>query len=177
MLKLASWARAPVIGEVQRFVDEGIEIDLAALARHPARVLQHAFDDAVGAPAVLGDPFEIAGQHPDDLVDLGALAFGQPGNRRCRGLLQFVEQFDREAGEVVDEVKRVFDLVGDAGGQLAERGHLLGLYQPVLGAAQISKCGLGGGARPARLLAARHQFLKQPCILDGEHGLPGKGLQ
>jgi hypothetical protein len=27
-----------VIGEVQRLVDEGIEIDLAALARHPARL-------------------------------------------------------------------------------------------------------------------------------------------
>jgi len=28
-----------VIGEVQRLVDEGIEIDLAALARHSTRVL------------------------------------------------------------------------------------------------------------------------------------------
>jgi hypothetical protein len=34
-----------VIGEVERLVDEGIEIDPAALARYPARVLQHAFDE------------------------------------------------------------------------------------------------------------------------------------
>jgi hypothetical protein len=42
-------------------------------------------------PAVLGDFCEIAGQHRDDFVDFGALVFGQPGNRRCRGLLQLVE--------------------------------------------------------------------------------------
>jgi hypothetical protein len=100
-----------------------------------------------------------------------------PAIAGCRGLLQLVEQFDREAGKVVDEVERVLDLVGDAGGQLAERGHLLRLDQPVLGAAQIGKCGLGGGTGAARFLAARHQFLKQPRVLDREHGLPGEGLQ
>ncbi len=140
-------------------------------------MLQHALDDAIGAPAVLGDLFEIAGQHRDDFVDVGALVFGQPGDRRARSLLQFFQQFDRKPGKVVDEVERVLDLVGDAGGQLAERGHLLRLDQPVLSAVQISECGVGGGARAARLLAARHQFLKQPRILDGEHGLPGEGLQ
>ena len=76
-----------VISEVERLLNKGIEIDRAALARHPARVLQHALDDAIGAPAVLGNLFEIAGQHRDDFVDIGALVFGQPGNRRCRGLL------------------------------------------------------------------------------------------
>jgi hypothetical protein len=87
-------------------LDKGIEIDLAALARDAARVLQHALNDAIGAPAVLGDLFEIAGQHQDDFVDIGALVFGQPGDHRCRGLLQLVEQFDREAGKIVDEVGR-----------------------------------------------------------------------
>ena len=79
--------------------------------------------------------------------------------------------------KLLTKFKRVLDLVGDAGGQLAERGHLLRLDQPVLGAAQISECGLGGGMRAARLLAARRQFLEQPRILDREHRLPGKGLQ
>src|SRR5262249_7662556 len=46
-----------VIGEVERLLDKGIEVYLAALARDPAGVLQHALDDAVGAPAVLGDLF------------------------------------------------------------------------------------------------------------------------
>jgi hypothetical protein len=76
-----------VIGEVERLLDKGVEIDLAALARHPTRVVQHAPDDAVGAPAVLGDLFEIAGQRCDDFVDIATLVVGQPGNRRCRGLL------------------------------------------------------------------------------------------
>jgi len=36
---------------------------------------------------------------------------------------------------------------------------------------------LGFVARAARFLAARRQFLKQPRVLDREHGLVGKGLQ
>ena len=34
-------------------------------------MLQHALDDAIGTASKLGDLFEIAGQHPDDFVDLG----------------------------------------------------------------------------------------------------------
>ena len=76
----------------------------------------------------------------------------------------------RQLGEIVDEVERVLDLVRDAGGELAERRHLLRLHQPVLRAAQIGQRGLGCGARAAG-------FLEQPRVLDGEHGLSGKGLQ
>ena len=133
-----------MIGEVERLLDEGVEIDLTALARHPARVLQHALDDAVGAPAVLGDLFEVAAQHVDDLVDSGALVLAEHRHGRGRRLPQFLQQFARQVGEVIDEVERVLDLVRDAGGQLAERGHLLRLDQPVLGAAQIGECCLGG---------------------------------
>ena len=82
-------------------------------------MLEHALDDAVGPPAVLGDLFEIAGQHRDDFVDLGELVAVERRQGRCRGLLQLVEQFDREPGKIVDEVERVLDLVGDPGGQLA----------------------------------------------------------
>ena len=67
--------------------------------------------------------------------------------------------------------------MGDAGGQLAQGGHLLGLDQPVLGAMQVGQRGLGSGARAARFLAPPAEFLKQPRVLDGEHGLPGEGLQ
>ena len=136
-----------VIGEVQRLLDQRVEIDRAALAALAARMLQHALDDAVGPPAVLGDLFEIAGQHRDDFVDLGEVVAVERRQGRRRGLLQLVEQFDRQPGKIVDEVERVLDLVGDAGGQLAQRGHLLGLDQPVLGAAQIGECVLGGGVR------------------------------
>src|SRR5215472_5863562 len=61
----------PVIGEVERLFDQAIQVDLAALAGGAARMLEHALDNAVGAPAMLGDLFEIAGQHADDLVDSG----------------------------------------------------------------------------------------------------------
>jgi len=36
-------------------------------------------------PPVLGDFFKIAGQHRDDLLDIGAFVLGQPGNHGpCR---------------------------------------------------------------------------------------------
>ena len=135
-----------MIGEVQRLIDQGVEIDLATLARDPARMLQHRFDDVVGALAVLGDLVEIAGQHLDRLVDLGARVLVERGDARRGALLQLVEQLDRQPGEVVDEIERVLDLVRDAGGQLAERGHLLGLDQARLHRLQFGKRLLGGVA-------------------------------
>ena len=77
-----------VIGEVQRLLDQGVEVDLPALAADAARMLQHALDDVVGALAVLGDLFEIAGQHLDRLVDLGARVFVEGREGRRGDLLQ-----------------------------------------------------------------------------------------
>ena len=85
------------------------------------------------------------------------------GQRGLGDLLQLVEQLDREAGEVVDEVQRVLDLVGDAGGELAERGHLLGLDQV--------------GLRRLQALQRVAQLGEQPHVLDGDHGLGGEGLE
>jgi hypothetical protein len=73
---------------------------------------------------VLGDFFEVAGEHLDRLVDLGTVLIAECSDRRGGGLLQFVEQLDRQPGEVVDEIERVLDFVGNASGQLAQRGHL-----------------------------------------------------
>ena len=132
-------------------------------------MFQHRLHDAVGTFAVLGDLLQVAGQHGRDVLDLCALLFGQRGEARRGGFLQFAQQIHRQSGEVVDEVERVLDLVRDAGRELAERGHLLGLYQPVLGAAQVNQRSLGGGASAA-------SFLEQACVLDGEHRLAGEGL-
>jgi hypothetical protein len=81
-----------VIGEVQRFIEQRIEVDFAPLAAHPARVLQHALDDVVGPHAVVGDLFQIAGQHPDGLGHLGTLALAQRFERRGGDLPQLGEQ-------------------------------------------------------------------------------------
>ena len=83
--------------------------------------------------------------------------------QRVGRLLQLVEQLDRQAGEVVDEVQRVLDLVGDAGGELAERGHLLGLDQV--------------GLRRLQSLQRIAQLGEQPHVLDGDDRLGGEGLQ
>src|SRR5262249_30431467 len=46
-----------VIGEVQRFLNQAVEVDASTLAAAGAGMLQHAFDDIVGTPSVLGDLF------------------------------------------------------------------------------------------------------------------------
>ena len=74
--------------------------------------------------------------------------------RRRGGLLQLVQQLDRQPGEVVDEVERVLDLVGDAGGQLAERRHLLGLDQTGLRRLQFAQAPLSAASRAARISAS-----------------------
>ena len=84
-----------VIGEVQRLVDEAVEIDLSALASRPARMLQHAPDDAVGPTPMLGDLFEVAGERVDDLFGLATPVAVQHSQRRSHNLLQFVQQLDR----------------------------------------------------------------------------------
>ena len=40
----------------------------------------------------------------------------------AESLLQFIDQLHRDTREIVDEIERVFDLVRDTGGELAERG-------------------------------------------------------
>ena len=101
----------------------------------------------LGALAVLGDLCEVAGQHSDDLVDFGARLLAERCHSGCRCLLQFVQQLDREPREIIDEVERVLDLVGNAGGQLAECRHLLGMQEAGLCRLQLAQCPLGGVAR------------------------------
>ena len=79
-----------VVGEVQGLVDQGIEVDLATLARDAARVLQHRFHDVVGAFAVLGDLVEVAGQHLDGFIDLSAGVVIERGDTRGGAFLQLV---------------------------------------------------------------------------------------
>ena len=131
---------------------------------------QHALDDAIGAFAVLDDLAEIADQHRQDFVDLGDGVAIERLERRRRRRFQLVEQLDRQAGEIVDEVQRVLDLVGDAGGELAERSHLLGLQQTGLCDLQVAQRRFGGVASGA-------DFAEQPGILHGNDGLCGEALQ
>ena len=49
----------PVIGEVEAFLDEGVDIDHPMLTGAFARVQQHIFDDCIRALAVLNDLVEV----------------------------------------------------------------------------------------------------------------------
>src|SRR5262249_34959365 len=61
----------PVISKIQGLLDHRVQISRLPVVAAAARVVQHAPNDAVGATTVFGDPFEVAGQRPDCLENLG----------------------------------------------------------------------------------------------------------
>ena len=160
-------ARA-VIGEVERLLDHRVDVDARALARPLARMQQHVLHDRIGALAVLNHLVEIAADGPDQFVGLVALGLVQAARLDQRSA-QFVDQLARQGGEIVDEIERVLDLVGDAGGELAERGELFRLDQPVLRLAQVVE-------RGGEFFRARLHLVEQAHVLDRDHGLVGEGL-
>jgi hypothetical protein len=82
-------------------------------------------------------------------------------------VVQLVDQLGRQRGEIVDEIERVLDLVRDAGGELAERGELLGLHQAVLRGAQVVE-------RLRQLPRCAPAPRRTGGVLDGDHGLVGE---
>ena len=134
-----------------------------------ARMQQHVLDDRIGALAVLHHLVEIALQACSISSSI-SLARRCRRSRRSQRLAQLVDQLDRERREIVDEVQRVLDLVRDAGGQLAERGELLGLDQTVLRGSELLE-------RFRQFPGAGLDVLEQARVLDREHGLSGEGLE
>ena len=80
-----------MVGEVQSLLNEVIEVHRPTLAGDPARVLQHALDDAIGSPAVLCNFYKVPIQRIDDLFELAALVGIDSGQRGRRGLFQLVQ--------------------------------------------------------------------------------------
>ena len=115
---------------------------------------------------MLHDLVEVALQHVRDLADLCSQLVVEVGSGKR--LPQFVDEFDRDGREIVDEIERVLDLVRDAGGQLAERGELLGLHQAVLGGPQIFQ-------RLCQFARARFDAFKKANVLDRDRRLVGEG--
>jgi hypothetical protein len=62
----------------------------------------HAHPNGNSTPSFL--PILRVSSHRDNFVDLGMFVVAECGHRRRCGRLQLVEQFDREAGEVFDEI-------------------------------------------------------------------------
>ena len=160
-------ARA-VISEVQRLLDHRVDVDAGSVARPRAGVQQHVLDDGIGALAVMGDLLEIGIKHADQVIGLVAVRRFQ--RRLGDQVFHFADQLARQGREVVDEVERVLDLVRNAGGELAERGELFGLHEPVLRLAQIVE-------RLLELARARLNFVEQADVLDRNHGLIGEGFE
>ena len=88
----------------------------------------------------------------------------------AKRLPQFIDELDRDGREIVDEIERVLDLVGDAGGQLAERSEFLGLDQAVLRGAQFS-------SDSARSVVRCRNSVEQPMFSMAIDGLSGEFRQ
>jgi hypothetical protein len=127
---------------------------------------QHVLDDGIGAFAMLHDFFEIGFEHLRELADLLLDLFGQL--RRLQHLVEFVGELDGQRGEIVDEIERILDLVGDSGRELAEGGQLLSLDQAVLRSAQIVE-------RFGQLACSGLHTFEQPYVLDRNHRLISEG--
>ena len=82
-----------VIGEIEAFLDEGIDIDRPMFTRTLARVQQHVLDDRIGALAVLHDLVEIAPQRVGQFVNLGArfIVEGMPFRASCNSSISSAE--------------------------------------------------------------------------------------
>ena len=151
-----------VIGKVDGFIDESIDIDMAMLSRTFARVQQHVLDDGVCALAVLDNLVEIVAQSIGQFSNFGACLIIT--RHSAKSVPQFVDQFSRDTRKIVDEVERVFDLVRDPSGQLTKRGKLLRLDKAVLRGSQIFQ--------RLRQLARTILFgLEQPYVLDSDRRL------
>ena len=127
---------------------------------------QHALDDIVSALAVLDDPFEVADQHLARLIDLATPSLVERSERWRCGLVQFAQETDGKAGEVVDEIERVLDFVRDSRRQLTERRHFLSLNEIGLSRLQIVQGGLGRVARGPCLHLRLLSFAFEAVSLD-----------
>src|SRR5215510_15981725 len=104
-----------MVGKVQTLLDDGIDIDEPVFTGAFARVQQHVLDDGICTFAMLYDPVEIALQRIRNLTDLHSQLAIEVGT--SKRLPQFINQFDRNAREIIDEIERVLDLVRDTGGE------------------------------------------------------------
>src|SRR5208337_3800257 len=102
-----------------------VEIRRRSLAGTLARMQEHVLDDRVSALAVLDDLVEVAVNRADQLFRLLALA--RLERRALDHIGELADQLARQGREIIDEIERVLDLVGDAGGELAEGGELFRL--------------------------------------------------
>src|SRR6185437_14982620 len=76
-------------------------------------------------------------------------------------------QFRRNRRKIVDEIQRIFDLVGDARSQLTKRREFFRLHQPVLGGPQIFE-------RLRQIACTRLHAFKKSDVLNRDGSLVGK---
>ena len=108
-----------MIGEIEALLDESVNIYEPAFSGPLARMQQHILDDSIRSFAMLHDLFEIAPQ----CIDISSANLTAPLFIEAyvpESFLQLINQFSGNTREIVNEIKRVLDLVRNAGGELTE---------------------------------------------------------
>ena len=126
-----------VVGQPGVLLDERVErhrLHLAGAAPHG----QHILHDAVGPFAVGTDAFQVAGQVLRNVAQQPPLVVGHRNAVFVQHFLKFGQQLFRRFGEVLDEVQRVADFVGHAGGQLPQGRQLFAGDYLVLRLVQVA---------------------------------------
>ena len=146
-----------MVGKIEAFLDDRIDVDRPTFAGAFARMQQHVLNDRVRALAVLHDLFEVVAKDIGQFRDFFTrfLVGRQPSER----FLQLVDQLNGKPGKVIDEIERVLDFVGDAGGKLTQGRKLLRLNEAVLCGSQILK-------RSAQFTRALLLRLEQPRVFS-----------
>jgi len=122
-----------VIGQVEVLEGHGVEVDDPALILGAAGVIHHIAHDAVRSLTAVADVDGILPQLLDQLDQILEVCWLQAVPLLFECLDEVVGETHRALGKVGDEVEGVLNLVGDAGCDLTEGGHLLLQDELVLG--------------------------------------------
>ena len=120
------------------FAQKIVDVGQLAIPGPPAQH-EHVMDDAVGAFAVLVYTLQVAGQIVRDILDQGPLGVAESRPVLIDNFQQFRHHFHGDLREVIDEIQGVSDLMGDAGGELAQGRQLFLHDDLVLGPAQLDQ--------------------------------------
>src|SRR5262249_22139594 len=104
-----------MIGEVERLFDQRVDIDVLALVASAPGMQEHAFDDAVGTAAVLGNLGQIVIQRRNQSLGLGVFLCLKAA-RRAERLPQLAQKLRRDVSEIIHKVQWVLDLVSNSRG-------------------------------------------------------------
>ena len=161
-----------MVGQSSALVEQAVDVGRLPLPRTSSH-RQHVVNHPIGAVPVLANTLEVAGQISRNLLEQLPVVLAQLVLVVGEDLPQFLQQLLGDLREILDEVEWILDLVGYAGGELAEFRQLVAHDDLILSLAQIVHGFLELGVLPLQLFG---QFLDKVQALNLQ-GVTSKHLQ